>query len=201
MRLHVAAEASSASLMFHFEEPLVCHPTVGVSGKYIEDTIVQIAEDDHGGPHVAGALHRLLADTAELGTSSQERITVKFGLRGGDWTDNTVPTPFTSSVDSIDLGESSRGVSAKGSLIELTFVRRSGSTSERAVLREFGTELDDSVEVRVMDSSADMRYIVLPQRPEGTENMSEEELAKLVTLNSMIGVTKALSPQAVPSAD
>lgn len=71
----------------------------------------------------------------------------------------------------------------------------------RGVLREFGTELDDSVEVRVMDSSADMRYIVLPQRPEGTENMSEEQLAKLVTLNSMIGVTKALSPEAVPAAD
>jgi len=64
----------------------------------------------------------------------------------------------------------------------------------RGVMREFGTELDESVEVRVMDSSADMRYLVLPKRPEGTENMSEEELAKLVTLESMIGVTHAKSP-------
>ncbi len=64
----------------------------------------------------------------------------------------------------------------------------------RGVMREFGTELDESVEVRVMDSSADMRYLVLPKRPDGTENMSEEELAKLVTLESMIGVTHAKSP-------
>ena len=64
----------------------------------------------------------------------------------------------------------------------------------RGVLREFDTELDESVEVRVMDSSADMRYLVLPKRPEGTEGMSEEELAKLVTLESMIGVTQAKTP-------
>ena len=61
-------------------------------------------------------------------------------------------------------------------------------------MREFGTELDESVEVRVMDSSADMRYLVLPKRPAGTEGLSEEELAKLVTLESMIGVTHAKSP-------
>lgn len=64
----------------------------------------------------------------------------------------------------------------------------------RAVMREFGTELEESVEVRVMDSSADMRYLVLPRRPQGTEGMSEEELAKLVTLDSMIGVAHAKSP-------
>ena len=64
----------------------------------------------------------------------------------------------------------------------------------RSVMREFGTELDESVEVRVMDSSADMRYLVLPKRPAGTEGLSEEELAKLVTLESMIGVTHAKSP-------
>lgn len=71
----------------------------------------------------------------------------------------------------------------------------------RGVLQEFGTELDESVEVRVMDSSADMRYLVIPRRPEGTDNMTEEELAKLVTLNSMIGVTHALAPQPAPMAD
>ncbi len=70
----------------------------------------------------------------------------------------------------------------------------------RGVMREFGTEVDDSTEVRVMDSSADIRYLVLPKRPAGTEGMSEEELAKLVTLESMIGVTHALSPQRVPAA-
>ena len=58
----------------------------------------------------------------------------------------------------------------------------------RGVLREFGLELDESVEVRVWDSSAELRYMVLPERPSGTEHMSEEELAKLVTRDAMIGV-------------
>lgn len=66
----------------------------------------------------------------------------------------------------------------------------------RAVLAEFGLELDEDVEVRVWDSSSEIRYLVLPQRPEGTEGMSEDELAPLVTRDAMIGVTKALSPVA-----
>ena len=61
----------------------------------------------------------------------------------------------------------------------------------RVVLREFGLELDDSVEVRVWDSSADVRYMVLPQRPPGSEGMGESELADLVTRDSMIGVALA----------
>ena len=60
----------------------------------------------------------------------------------------------------------------------------------RAVLREFGTELADSVKVEVWDSSAEIRYLVLPERPAGTENLSEEELAELVTRETMIGVSK-----------
>ncbi len=67
----------------------------------------------------------------------------------------------------------------------------------RGVLKEFGTELAESVQVRVIDSSADFRYLVLPKRPAGTEGMSEEELAKLITQESMIGVTLALSPESV----
>jgi nitrile hydratase subunit alpha len=59
----------------------------------------------------------------------------------------------------------------------------------RAVLREFGTEIPDEVEVRVHDSTADLRYLVLPQRPAGTENLSEDELAALVKRDSMVGVT------------
>ncbi len=59
----------------------------------------------------------------------------------------------------------------------------------RAVLREFGTELPDDVTVRVNDSTADMRYLVLPMRPPGTEGWSEERLAGLVTRDSMIGVS------------
>jgi len=58
----------------------------------------------------------------------------------------------------------------------------------RQVLKEFGTELPDDVRVAVHDSTADMRYLVLPKRPAGTEGLSEAELAKLVTRDSMIGV-------------
>jgi nitrile hydratase len=59
----------------------------------------------------------------------------------------------------------------------------------RAVLEEFGTEVRDDVTVRVHDSNADMRYLVLPMRPEGTEGWSEEKLAGIVTRDSMVGVT------------
>lgn len=62
----------------------------------------------------------------------------------------------------------------------------------RAVLAEFGTVLPDGVELRVHDSTADMRYIVVPERPAGTEGWDEAALAALVTRDSMIGVTKAL---------
>ena len=64
----------------------------------------------------------------------------------------------------------------------------------REVLGEFGTELDEEVEVRVWDSTAEIRYLVLPERPAGTENMTEEELAEIVTRDSMIGVTKVAAP-------
>jgi nitrile hydratase len=60
----------------------------------------------------------------------------------------------------------------------------------RGVLKEFGTEVAEDVEVRVWDSTADLRYLVLPERPAGTEKLSEEELTALVTRDSMIGVAK-----------
>jgi nitrile hydratase subunit alpha len=65
----------------------------------------------------------------------------------------------------------------------------------RGVLREFGTELDADVEIRIWDSTSEMRYLVLPERPEGTEGWREEELTTLVTRNAMIGVEKAKSPK------
>lgn len=64
----------------------------------------------------------------------------------------------------------------------------------RAVLREFGVELPDDMTVRVHDSTADMRYIVLPARPAGTDDMSAEELAALVTRDSMIGTGLPKTP-------
>ena len=61
------------------------------------------------------------------------------------------------------------------------------------VLGEFGLELEDNVEVRVVDSTADIRYLVIPQRPAGTEHLDEHELAALVTRDSMIGVAHPAS--------
>jgi nitrile hydratase len=66
----------------------------------------------------------------------------------------------------------------------------------RGVLQEFGTEIGEDVEIRVWDSTSEIRYLVLPARPAGTEDWSEEELAALVTRNAMIGVEKAREPQA-----
>jgi len=62
----------------------------------------------------------------------------------------------------------------------------------RGVLREFGTEISEDVEVRVWDSTAEVRYLVLPERPSGTEGLNEDALAALVTRDSMIGVAKIL---------
>ncbi len=82
-----------------------------------------------------------------------------------------------------------------------SFAYRSRAVVEpRAVMREFGTELPEDVEVRVFDSSADIRYLVLPMRPPGTKGMSEEELAALVTRDSMIGVTLAKAPAKLAAA-
>jgi nitrile hydratase len=66
----------------------------------------------------------------------------------------------------------------------------------RGVLHEFGLELAADVEVRVWDSTAEVRYLVLPERPAGTEKMSEAELAALVTRDAMVGVAKVAAPQA-----
>jgi nitrile hydratase len=72
-----------------------------------------------------------------------------------------------------------------------SFAYRSRAVVEpRGVLREFGTELDDDIEVRVWDSSAAIRYLVLPQRPAGTDDLGEDELAALVTRNQMVGVRR-----------
>jgi len=77
---------------------------------------------------------------------------------------------------------------------------RSRAVSEpRAVLSEFGVELDPGVELHVLDSTADVRYLVVPQRPEGTESMTEDELAALVTRDSMIGVAQPEAAAASPA--
>jgi len=68
----------------------------------------------------------------------------------------------------------------------------------RGVLRDFGVELPDDVEVRVWDSTAELRYLVLPRRPDGVEGLSEAELAALVTRDAMIGTAIVRGPEAAP---
>src|ERR1700749_364112 len=65
----------------------------------------------------------------------------------------------------------------------------------RGVLREFGLELSEDVEIRVWDSTAEVRYLVLPERPTASEKLSEEQLAVLVTRDAMVGVAKVKLPQ------
>ena len=72
--------------------------------------------------------------------------------------------------------------------------RARAASDPRGVLAEFGTVVDEDAEVRVWDSNAELRYMVLPEQPPGTEEMGEGKLLPLVTRDSMIGVTRALSP-------
>lgn len=79
-----------------------------------------------------------------------------------------------------------------------SFAYRSRMVIEpRAVLKEFGLEIDESIEVRVWDSNAEIRYMVLPERPDGTDGMTEDELSGLVTRDAMVGVARARLPEAV----
>jgi len=66
----------------------------------------------------------------------------------------------------------------------------------RSVLREFGLDLPEDVEIRVWDSTAEVRYLVFPERPAGSEKLSEEELSALVTRDAMVGIAKVELPQA-----
>jgi nitrile hydratase subunit alpha len=70
-------------------------------------------------------------------------------------------------------------------------------SNPRGVLREFGVELPDTTQIRIWDSTAEMRYLVLPMRPAGTEGWTQEQLATLVTRDSMIGTGLPLSPTPV----
>ncbi len=75
---------------------------------------------------------------------------------------------------------------------------RSRAVAEpRSVLAEFGVDVEPGVEIRVWDSSAEARYLVIPERPEGTEEMTEEQLAELVPRDAMIGTARALDPEPV----
>lgn len=71
----------------------------------------------------------------------------------------------------------------------------------RGVLKDFGLELAEDVEVRVWDSTSEIRYLVLPERPAGTQGMTADELAGLVTRNSLVGTEKAITPPMTPEGE
>lgn len=77
---------------------------------------------------------------------------------------------------------------------------RSRTVSDpRGVLREFGVDIGEDVAVRVLDSTADIRYLVIPRRPPGTQSLAEDDLAALVTRDSMIGVADPQAPSSAPT--
>lgn len=78
--------------------------------------------------------------------------------------------------------------------------RRRTVSDPRSVMREFGLEVGDGVQVRVVDSAADLRYLVLPRRPDAADGMGEDDLARLATRDSMIGVSRALEPRETPAS-
>lgn len=134
MRLHATAEGSTASLNFHFEDPLVCHVASNVTGKYIASTFVRYAEDDHGDPHSQGALYIGRLDQAELDTTN-EYISHYYSVNGveppvtdlGDYNNTVIELTYASKA----------GISARTSMHELRLIRDSGDTAERAVYRAF----------------------------------------------------------------
>ena len=164
------------------------------------DTFVDHLERQMGPHHGARAVakawvdpgfkERLLADgtaaLAELGIAGAEGDNIRV-LENTDAVHNLVVCTLCSCYPWPVLGAPP--------IWYKSFAYRARAVSEpRAVMREFGLELANDVAVRVWDSSAEVRYLVLPQRPAGTDELAESELAALVTRNSMIGVGAALAP-------
>ncbi|MEO8658040.1 MAG: nitrile hydratase subunit alpha [Bryobacteraceae bacterium] len=135
---------------------------------------------------------RLLADAASaiaevgLGTQSGEHMVV---LENGPKVHNVVVCTLCSCYPWTVLG-------LPPVWYKSTAYRSRAVIDPRGVLREFGLELSEDTEVRVWDSTAELRYLVLPERPAGSEELSEAELAALVTRDSMVGVAKVSLPAA-----
>ena len=141
-RLHFTLEQDTgASILYHLERPFV-DPASGATHHFNTGSgvaqYVEWAEDDLGDPHSDAAVYRVVADADDLsGSTSGEYITVKYGTNGGNWTANTLGN-LLSSVKALDLGTSSRGVSAKTFRLRVEFFRDNGSsnTSHTAKLKE-----------------------------------------------------------------
>jgi nitrile hydratase subunit alpha len=172
----------------------------GVIDQSAIDTVVSTFENDLGpmiGARIVarawtdpGFRERLLADATqvvgELGRAGMEARNL-VAVANDEQTHNVVVCTLCSCYPWALLGLPPRWYKSPD-------YRARVVSEPRKVLEEFGLRLDDDVRIRVWDSSADMRYLVIPQRPAGTAGMSVEELAELVTRDSMIGVGVATSP-------
>ena len=136
-RAHVTAEGTAASIMFHFDEPLISHQVVGIAGKYQTTSYVEFAIDDHGDPNLTGTLVQAGITAYGLDTTSNdnEKVVWNYGLENGDWDDVSPGTLYSDKLN-ITLG-SGAGVAAKESMHEITLTRRSGTNTKRIDVREF----------------------------------------------------------------
>ena len=141
-------------------------------------------DHDHGHDH---GHHERPASQAELRARALEALLVERGLVSTDAIDAVV-----------EYYENDVGPQNGARVIARAWVdpeyRARVVAEPRRVLGELGLDLEADVELRVWDSSAEVRYLVLPERPEGTDGLSEEELAALVTRDAMIGVARVESP-------
>lgn len=195
---HETSTASSAALRTKALEALLVEK--GLISTDVIDTVVRAYEQDigplNGAKVVARAWvdpaykHRLLTDgtaaIAELGFGGREGVDMVV-LENTPTIHNVVVCTLCSCYPWPVLGLPPSWYKS--------YAYRSRVVREpRAVLREFGLEVPETVEVRVWDSNSDIRYMVLPQRPAGTEHLSEVELVPLVTRDAMIGVATIASP-------
>jgi len=156
--------------------------------------------NERGSPHQAARMiarawvdpdykARMLADTksaaAELGIEATEAALVT--IENTPERHNMVVCTLCSCYPRSLLGEPPAFYVSKA-------YRSRAVREPRKVLREFGVDIPDAVDIAVHDSNADLRYLVLPQRPEGTEDWTAEQLEALVTRDSMIGVSDVLDP-------
>jgi nitrile hydratase subunit alpha len=167
------------------------------------DAVVELYENDVGPQNGAKVVARAWVDDAyreRLLTRGTEAI-AELGFEGAEG-DNLVVVANTPSVHNMIVCTLCSCYPWPVLGLPPTWYKsppyRARAVSEpRAVLREFGVELGDEVEIRVWDSSAEVRYLVLPMRPSGTEGWSEDRLAEVVTRDSMIGTAL---PSALESA-
>lgn len=195
---HIPGPDSSAALRTKALESLLVEK--GILTTDVIDTVVRAYEQDigplNGARVVARAWvdpaykQRLLADgtaaVAELGFGGREGVDIVV-LENTPTVHNVVVCTLCSCYPWPVLG-------LPPSWYKSYAYRARVVREPRVVLREFGLEVPEAVEIRVWDSNSDMRYMVLPERPEGTEHLSEADLVTLVTRDAMIGVAKAQAP-------